>query len=232
MTSPVNIRERTPSLLETIEAIISKELYELHTSLPGQIISYDPESNLAEIQPTLNRKFKNLESSVKLPIITNVPVMFQRIGPAHLRFPVNEGDTGQLFFMERSIDGWLQSGGCIDPEDPRRHALSDASFFPGLSPLNNPMESSAADTSIELKLKNSYIEITEDGRFKLTNDVEELFDLLVQTLTAMIEEMRQQGEIDTTNTIFGARQPNNFAAYTTLKTTYDELKTKLESLKG
>jgi len=230
MTTEVG--KNTPTLIQTLQAVIDAKICDLHTSMPAEIVSYDYAKNLAVVKPTLKRKYKNESEAVELPTISNVPVSFQRMGPAHLRLPVEPGQTGHIIFNERSIDGWLVSGGKIDPQDPRKHSLSDAVFYPGLVPNNNPMESSAAQDSIELKLNGSHVEILNNGKFKVTNGTEELFDLLVQVLGKMIVEMTEQGEVDTTNTIFGPLMPNNFVKYQELKADYEELKTKMESLKG
>jgi hypothetical protein len=225
-------RNNTPTLIQTLQSVIDASLCELHTALPCEIVSYDYAKNLAVVQPVLKRKYKNEDEAVELPTISNVPVSFQRMGPAHLRLPIKPGQTGQLVFNERSIDGWLVSGGKIDPQDPRKHSLSDAVFYPGLNPSNKPMESSAAEDSVELKLNGAHVEILSSGKFKITNGTEEAFDLLVQILGKVIEEMTEQGENDFTNTIFGPLQPINFAKYTALKGDYEELKTKMETLKG
>jgi len=205
-----NDRQKTPKLIEALEKSIEKHLIETHTSTPGKIISYDYDTNLAVVQPQLKRKYKNESEPVKLPTISNVPVAFQRMGPAHLRLPIKSGQTGQLIFNERSIDGWLQSGGEIDPLDPRKHSLNDAVFYPGTVPQNDPIKSSAAQDSIELKLNNSHIEILANGKFKVTNGTEELFDLLVQILGKVVSEMTEQGTQDYTNTIWGLQKPINF----------------------
>jgi hypothetical protein len=219
-------------MLEMIDKVVERNLVETHTALPVEIVSYDHGTNLAVVQPVLKRKYKNESSPVKLPTIANVPVAFPRMGAGHLRFPVNVGDTGQLIVNERSIDGWQVSGGIIDPQDPRRNHLSDGVFYPGLNPNSKAMVSSAPSDSLELKLNGSHFEILGNGKFKITNGKEELFDLLVQLLEKVIEEMTEQGENDFTNTIFGPLQPVNFPAYNLKKVEYQELKTKLESLKG
>lgn len=224
--------QETPRLIQAIEAAVEKALVDLHTSLPAEIVSYDYDKNLAKVKPLLKRKFKGDEESIELPIISNVPIAFPRMGKGFLRFPVNPGDVGHVQFCERSIDAWLVNGGVIDPLDARKHSLSDAVFYPGLNPNSDPMESQAANDSIELKLNDSYFEILGSGKFKITNGTEELFDLLVQTMEKIIEEMTEQGTADFTNTIFGPQQPINFAKYNALKIAYKTLKSKLETLKG
>ena len=219
----VDNEETTPTFIQTVQSLIDKKLCDLNTSLPAEIVRYDYDKNLAVVQPTLKRKYKSENSAVNLPNISNVPVAFQRMGNAHLRIPINIGDTGQLFFSQRSIDGWLVSGGIIDPLDPRKFSLSDAIFYPGLNVNSNPIRSSSDEKSVELKLNNSWIEITDTGKFKLTDGTEELFDLMVQTLGKMVDEMTEQSVNDFTNTVFGPQQPINAAAYASLKTDSTEL---------
>ncbi len=46
--------------------------------------------------------------------------------------PKRTGATGWLFFVERSIDDWMNMGGPVDPAfDYQWHHLSDAIFVPG-----------------------------------------------------------------------------------------------------
>lgn len=225
-------RQRTPSMVETVRALIAAELSEVHTSIPGEIVSYDYDKNLAVVRPLLKRKYVGEELPVDLPTIANVTVCFPRMGPGHLRFPILPKMTGEIIFQERSIDKWSVGGGSVDPEDARRHNLSDATFWPGLVPNNDPIASTAAETSLELKLKGSYIEILDNGKFKVKGNSEELFDLLVKTIDKMITLSNELGTKDKTNTIFGPMQPNNFLAYQDLEVAFTELKTKMETLKG
>ena len=224
-------RNNTPTLIQTLQAVIDANLCELHTALPCEIISYDYAKNLAVVQPVLKRKYKNEVEAVELPTISNVPVSFQRMGPAHLRLPIKPGQTGQLVFNERSIDGWLVSGGKIDPQDPRKHSLSDAVFYPGLNPSNNLMASSAAEDSIELKLNGAYLEILKDNKFKITNGSEELLDLVSQ-LAQVVIDMAANIQISDTNTTFGPMKWNDSAVYGDYESSADEIKGKVDTLKG
>ena len=51
------LRDRTPGLTQVIENAINKKLFDVHTALPGEIISYDASTNLAVIQPMIKRKY-------------------------------------------------------------------------------------------------------------------------------------------------------------------------------
>lgn len=211
-------RKETPSLAKVMQDMVDKQLMDVHTSMPGTIISYDYASNMAVIQPSLKRKFKQSSSSINLPPISNVPVCFPSVGKAHIRFPLNSGDEGEIVFQERSIDKWLSLGGTIDPEDTRKFHLSDAIFFPGKLSSKNSYKSKAKKTSIEIKNDKSWIEVYPNGKFKLTDGTEELFDLLVQLCQAILDAR--------TNTIFGPQPLIN------LQNQFFVIRQKLEKMRG
>jgi hypothetical protein len=74
-----------------------------------------------------------------LPVINGVPVVCLSGGGFGLEFPVTVGDTCLLIFSDRSIDKWAATGGDVDPEDLRRHHLSDAIAIVGLKHDNNKL---------------------------------------------------------------------------------------------
>lgn len=211
-------RKETPSWTKVIQDMVDKQLMDTHTAMPATVVSYDYDKNLAVVQPALKRKFKKDPAAVSLPLITNVPVCFPRMGKGHIRFPVNAGDEGAVVFQERSIDRWLSLGGAVDPEDSRKHHLSDAIFFPGLTSQVNVMSSKAKKTSLEIKNDKGWIEIMPNGRFKVTNGSEELFETLVQLVQAILDSR--------TNTIFGPQPLIHIQDH------FRVVLAKLEKLKG
>ena len=171
-------------------------------------------------------------NAMDLPIINNVPEVFPRAGAAHLRFPIQLQDFGQLLFNQRSIDIWQAAGTEVDPQDSRKFDLNDAVFIPGLFPLTKPMARGGAVESLEIKNKTGFVEITDDGKFRIKNDEAELFTNLVEIMEQLVDGFNQLGTSHQTNTIFGPQKPVNFAAYTGIKNALDALKSKLEALKG
>lgn len=210
-------RKETPSLAKVIQDMVDKQLMDLHTAMPGTIVSYDYGTNMAVVQPALKRKFKNT-AATNLPLISNVPVYFPSVGKAHIRFPVKAGDEGQIVFQERSIDKWMSLGGQVDPEDPRKFHLSDAVFYPGKLSQVSPYASKSKQTSIEIKNEKSWIEIFPNGKFKVTDGTNELFDLLVQLCQAILDAR--------TNTILGPQPLIH------LQDQFRVIKLKLEKLRG
>lgn len=210
-------RGETLSLTANMLKMIDRVLMEMNTAMPGYILSYDYEKNLAVVQPGLKRKFKGSDPEL-LPPISNVPVCFPRMGEAHIRFPVNPGDEGQLVFQQRSIDEWIDLGGAAYPADSRKFHLSDAVFYPGLNSQKTPVKSKAKKTSIEIKNKKSWIEIYPNGKFRITDGTEELIDLLVQLCQAILDAR--------TNTIFGPQPLIH------LQQQFLVIRQKLEKLRG
>lgn len=188
----------TPSWSKVIVDAIDNRLCELHTCLPAKIESYDSSNGTAEVQPLLKRKFKDGEV-VDLPICNQVPVAFPRTVTSYIHLPIKKGDVGLLLFSERSIDRYKNFGGSQDPQDPRKHNLSDGFFIPGGYPITLPPISVEAD-AIHLKNVSSEIVMREDGeillknvlgtftlnkdgKYSIGNSMAELFDTLEKTYT-------------------------------------------------
>lgn len=119
------------TLDDLISRYIDNSLIDTHTALPGVIDSFDPETQIAKVQPLIKRVLiDNIEKD--LPVLINVPVVFQRAGGFNITFPVQQGDECLILFSERAIDTWLQSGGIQKPLDRRKHDLTDAIALLGL----------------------------------------------------------------------------------------------------
>ena len=126
------------TLASTIKRAIANRLKNLHTALPGRIESFDPETQLAAVQPLIQRVFVDSDGREgvtieSLPLIVDVPVLFPRGGGYSITFPVKVGEECLLVFCERSIDNWHQTGDIQPPGGKRYHHLSDAVAILGLS---------------------------------------------------------------------------------------------------
>ena len=91
----------------------------LHCALPGNIVSFDPEKQTAEIQPAVK------VGSMTYPVLSDVPVFMP------VPFEVNPGDACLVVFADIDIDNWLQTGEAFVPGSARRHSLSDGFAFVG-----------------------------------------------------------------------------------------------------
>ena len=113
------------SISEVIHAHVDKILNEIHTSFPAKILRYDHDRQVADLQPTIKKKFRD-GTVLDLPVLHDVPILFYAAKDCVIGLPVGEGDTVLVLISERSIDGWLHSDGdIVDPDDIRKFNLSD-----------------------------------------------------------------------------------------------------------
>lgn len=130
---------RTPTLAALLNRFKAQAFADLRVSMPARVEKYDDATQLADVQPLLKDSYVDEDGErqiARLPVVTNVPVVFPGGGGMRITFPVRAGDTVLLVFSDRSIDSWLAQGGEASPEDERRHHLSDAVAIPGLHPNN------------------------------------------------------------------------------------------------
>lgn len=223
------------SLSELLQMAIDAKLSDVHTCLPGIVKSYDRKKQTISVQPALKRKYKD-GRIVDLPIINNVPVAFPRNGQSFIHFDLGAGDAVTLIFSERSIDLWKSKGGSISPDDPRKFNLSDAYAIPGGYPTNKGFNANGGSSSIEISnganhiviekdgkitLKNDggFLELSNAGKFKLSNNSEELVALLIELIDG----------ITGAKWITGIGPQSIFPAS---KAQIDGIKARIETLKG
>lgn len=155
---------------EAHAAQIEGRLKDLHTCLPGIIASFDPDTQMASVQPAIQRIFTE-KGAVNLPLCVDVPVAFPGGGDFFLTFPVKAGDECILMFSERAIDNWHASGGTQTPAEYRLHDLSDGIAIVGLN--SQPHKLAALQmTGAELRTRSrsTYIRL-EDGTIYIKGNI-------------------------------------------------------------
>ncbi len=128
---------REPLVTDSLKAVFGEALAELHTALPAVIVSYDPSSKRAQVQPLFVRVYEDLEQNevpLPYPVLTEVPVRYLRGGGAFLHMPLAAGDPVWLICAQSSIDKVLAGDGQtpLDPQDARHHHIADAFVLAGL----------------------------------------------------------------------------------------------------
>ena len=111
---------------EEREALKQEIFHSLHCALPGDIISFDPETRTASIQPAVKL------GSLPYPVLTDVPVFMP------VPFEINPGDACLVIFSDVDIDAWFETGEASAPRSARRHSLSDGFAFVGFRAAGNP----------------------------------------------------------------------------------------------
>jgi hypothetical protein len=157
------IRERLDDAGELQRSTMENQEANLRVACPGIIVSFDAASQTASVQPAIReivRVGDGPETSVDLPVLTDVPVQFPGGGGFTMTFPVEKGDECLLTFSDMCIDGWWQSGGVQDQMDKRRHDLSDAMAHMGFSSAPNAVEN-PSKKSIMLRNKDgsTFVEV-------------------------------------------------------------------------
>lgn len=204
------------TMTDAMRQAVLFQLYDVHTALPGTIISYDSTLQKATIQPSLKKSYLD-GTTQEMPILNNVPVIFPRAGGASLTFPVVQGDTCLLLFIERSTDLWKSVGGVVAPDDPRKFDLSDAVAIMGLMPFSeNSLSENNEDVLLTYKNSNirikssGEIQIETAGKIAIGSQTTEVLDLLSRWLN-----------------VLGTQEPQ-----LTQQTQYLSFKSEIDSLKG
>lgn len=133
----------TPTLEDVIDEAVCTRLRDLHTAIPGRVVSYDATKQTADVQPLVRYEIPDADGAPtyeELPVLPNVPVLWPRSGSWFLAMPLAEGDTVQLLFNERAIGHWRAGDGEVThPGDLRLHDLSHAVAIPGLYPTRRAL---------------------------------------------------------------------------------------------
>lgn len=123
-----------PSLTGLLQRIRARATQEVRILLPARVERFDADRQCVDAQPWIDDVTIQADGTLlreRLQVATNCPVMYPRSGPYAITFPIAVGSTVMLAFTSASLDRFLAIGGSVDPEDPRRHTISDAVAYPG-----------------------------------------------------------------------------------------------------
>ena len=170
---PVSLNSQLGSQDQADARLVQSIMSNLRVAIPGIIQSFDPETVTAVVQIAIKgieRDASGSETSVNLPLLVDVPVVFPRGGGCTLTFPVKEGDECLVIFTDRCIDFWWQSGGVQEPVDGRMHDLSDA--FAIVGPQSQAKKiSGISNTATQLRTDDgkAFIELATGGAVTITS---------------------------------------------------------------
>lgn len=120
------MQEFVQQVEETARAVVD----EIHTAMPGTIISFDPKSGTAVVKP--NGKYVTADlKQIDYPQITDVPVVipFCQAAGVGIAFPVVKGDSCLIIISEVELDEWRTGA---ESEGSLRFDLTNAVCIPGL----------------------------------------------------------------------------------------------------
>lgn len=123
----------------------------LGTSVPGHVLAFDPDTQLAQLQIGIKRVSKDGTTVTPAPLI-ECPIQFAGGGGFHVEHQIDPGDEGIIIFSQRCIDAWIDTGGVAENPILRFHSYSDAYFVPGIRSGPNAITAFANDG---IKLRNA-----------------------------------------------------------------------------
>lgn len=132
---PIPLQSQIGGDQQFMQAIQNAISAGIRVALPGIIVSFDPDTVTAVVQPAIKGYEPDANGnqiSVSMPQLVDVPVAFPRGGGVTLTFPVAPGDEVGLIFNDRCIDFWWQNGGEQEPVHSRQHHIGDATAYLGL----------------------------------------------------------------------------------------------------
>lgn len=124
-----------PDDVDVMLEIIKGEIALIRTITPARVVSYDPATERATVQPILRGRWVDLEeetiTAYRPAPLAGRPVLWMSAGSFGAVGELVKDQEVTLLISDRSIAEWLQTGeGDVTPADLRRFDLTDAMVLP------------------------------------------------------------------------------------------------------
>jgi len=168
------LQEFSQQVEDTARSVVNQ----IHTALPGEIVSFNPGTGTAVVKPS-GKYITSDGIGLAYPTITDVPVVFPLCQSAGigLAFPVKKKDDCLIIVSEVELDAW-RSG--AESESSLRFDLTSAVAIPGLLNGGGALAEKACSKdavviqagATELMVYDAGVEITGDLKVsgKITAD--------------------------------------------------------------
>lgn len=172
----LDYHQRYEDPLQVLKSVVEGRQVDLWTALPGIIQTFDPATLTVTVKPSIKGLVTKTDGSgmadwAEMPILPDVPVVFQHGGGYSLTFPIKPNDECLVIFSSRCIDNWWDQGGIQTQRELRMHDLSDG--FAIVGPWSQKTKiTKVSTTTVQLR--------SDDGR-----DYVEL-DSAKQTATVIV----------------------------------------------
>ena len=153
---------------QEIKNYLKDYLQDVHTVLPGEIVSFDAGKCEATVKP-IAKYWKPDKTKIDFPIRSEVPVFFpQGIAQgATIVYPVRPGDECLIFFAEQALDQWRTGA---ESETDLRFDITNAIALVGFFSAPNPhVARSDANESIIIQRANTFVELF-DAKIEIKTD--------------------------------------------------------------
>ena len=146
------------------------------TALPGIVQSVNWSEMTCSVQPAIQSQVQNEDgtiSSVNLPLLIHVPIVFPSAGGFTITMPLKSNDEVLVVIASRCIDSWWQLGGIGVQAEMRMHDLSDGFAIPGPKSVPAVIPNiSTTNMQIRNNAGTAYIELTAGGQINLVGNVQ------------------------------------------------------------
>lgn len=134
----------------------------------GKIINFYPETQTADIQILI---LKQIQDEVIIPsILANVPLVIYGTANAHITLPNPTGSLCLLFFMDRDIDAFLETGEMYPPVSPRMHDFSDCVALTTFKTFADSIKN-YDNEAITIEYQNSTIKVKNEINLAANSDI-------------------------------------------------------------
>lgn len=202
-------------IVQVFDDFVQKQLLDVHTMLPGRILSYEGHATRkAQVEISVNIP-TNTGEFLKPNPISNVPIVFPSVGAASLLLPIAKGDGVLLCFSEVAIGNFLNGEVTVDPEGYIRFSTNECVAIPGL--FSNPKipvlaeEANATDTylmqgdsilklsdgDVTIKKGTTSVVLSSGGDVTVTSDAKTIVNGSAIELNGNTKSFVTHAELDT-----------------------------------
>lgn len=167
---------------DQVGSVAQDERNSMWGEIPGKIVSFDPATQTATIQPLYKPQFNG--KPVDMPQLLEVPVRMARAGGGGMTFPVAAGDFVTLRPSMRSMENYMD-GDDGEASDARSFNLSDMeAHLSGGESLSNPIKNfDPANVHMRFDEEGNFgVKGSKDGLVAIKGKEGNLYDLLVQVV--------------------------------------------------
>jgi hypothetical protein len=164
------------TMIDILDNWLDSRMKNIHTCLPGKIETYNSTTRKATVKIQIKPRMINDDTTLSIPPIPDVPVVFPSCAKFTLEFPLEKGDGCLILFSEEGIGSYLNGNTEVDADSFAKFSLTDAICIPGLFSFKEVPESTAT------------IVVDKNGNINMNGDSENLvtYDALNTALQSML----------------------------------------------
>ncbi len=162
-----NLKNQNPPDLSVVLDEVKRDLaLSINCVQIGIIRAFNSDNQTADIEIAIRQVESISEDGTRnireYPMLGRCPVTVLYGGVDYISFGISEGDNCIVFFNDRQIDNWFNSGSGQAPTVSRVHDLSDGIALVGLRPLTNSIEDYLTNGIRLSHADQEVIEMTDD----------------------------------------------------------------------